>query len=266
MPPNLTPLPLRTPSDPQMSTSGDEDRPLLPNPAEHTSISNFAAVQSASKLWASSISKVMLGKDVLRHLGAGDQGRRVQHAASERDKYKPPTKTAESKWLINFGDTVTCLSIDDEADPHKGGIFAACGVNRKLQIFDLHTCRLLRTIHTSDSISSCELVRLPPRKRAVVVGTFNGAVVAYDVDTGRRESEVQFGQGEEVHSVAATRRTPRVGDTFKPNAAILQPSTYTPRASASPQASMPHSPSTFTTAASSRLTSCLTLTFARRRS
>ena len=65
-----------------------------------------------------------------------------------------------------FGDTVTCLSIDDDASMRDGGIFVAGGINKRLHIYELRTGRLLREIHTEDSISVRERARsaaLPQR-------------------------------------------------------------------------------------------------------
>ena len=119
-----------------------------------------------------------------------------------------PTTPPKSKCVMPFGDTVTCVSIDD-ADFDGGGIFAAGGitggVKGKVVIYDLTSCQVLRTIHTSGHVTCCKLSRLPPGKRALIIGTFGGLVETFDVDTGQLESTRPFDA--EVHSIAISRRS-----------------------------------------------------------
>jgi len=211
----LPPPPLRSPSD---DSTRSAKEPLLDSAGLHPLVhanSYEKAVKSWQGVWSS------IGQQVLKSSGVV-QKLRSSHKKRGGARFMLPHVGADSKRILPFGDTVTCVSIDDEADPRNGGIFAAGGVNRKVEIYDLNSGRLLKTIRTEEPISSCQLVRLPPRKHAIVIGTFNGLVEAFDIDSGAKECRQRFSQGEEVHSVSASRRTPRPGGASPMRAAAQQ--------------------------------------------
>ena len=200
---------LRLPDADDQLSDGTADSPTTASSTRESSLGS--AVKSAGNLWSSATSAIR-SASFLRTITSDSfhqPALRRRHRAGSMLHQPVPPRALKSKVEVPFGDTVTCLSIDDDLISADGGMFAAGGINKWLRIYDLRSGSLLREIQADDSISCCQLVRLPPGKRAAVIGTFNGAIEIFDVDTGLSELRARFGQAEEVHTISSSRRTPR---------------------------------------------------------
>jgi hypothetical protein len=214
-------------SDPVHPTPiDDDDDVLLPGlPSSHSGSSVVSGSSRRSSIndtmtdvaretygiWRRISSVVKLG---LR-LGTSDSFNPLPKTPSPRytDVPVPPNETRSQAYrVLPEGDTVTCLSVDDEEDPADGFMFAAGGVHMHTRVYRVSkdACSLVHDIRTSSPVACAKLLRLPPKVRVLVVGTFDGQVEAFDLTTGRREASVLF-ESEEVTSIAVSRRTPRSG-------------------------------------------------------
>ena len=190
------PKPIALPATPsrysQMGTGGQS---LLGESAKSSPSSSFKKLIRR----VSNVSRFIAGMTA-----TDDRPTLLRHRTSSFHTSDEAAPLAHS--VMPFGDTVTCLSVDD----HLGnGIFCAGGVNRQVVVYDLATCKQLRAFPTHASVTCAQLVHLPPRKRVLLIGMFDGRIEAYDVDTGVKESSQIFCEGEEVHSMSVSRRTPR---------------------------------------------------------
>ena len=162
---------------PSPSRRDEEPNPAMP-PAVGKQASQFeGAVRAGQILWNKAIAALQAEQPAAERLAQAVRGATLLKNVNEPRLLRhhkttsislPPIDGSDSKRIMPFGDTVTCIAIDDDADPQDGGVFAAGGVNNRVHIYDLNSCHLLQVIPTEESISSCQLLRLPPHKLAKI--------------------------------------------------------------------------------------------------